>query len=142
MAPGGGGATVAESVCQPFPCGAPSGRVTGKSGRANDVALYTGNDDNILNDLLTPFDFGTQSIRIAGGLLGHWAVWTKTAVAQLNLAKRHRYSIPAELLTLAQQITAPYPFNGNLGPDGFSWPHGLPYCIDSYGYLISRAAEK
>ena len=80
-------------------------RAVAQSGRAQEVALYTGNDDNILNDLLTNFDFGTQPLRIAGGLLGHWAVWTKTAVSHLALAKRSLRSVPGELLTLAQQIT-------------------------------------
>jgi hypothetical protein len=76
------------------------------SGRAQDVALYTGNDDNILNDLLTQFDFGSnQRIRIVGGLLGQWAVWTKTAVSHLALVKRHCDVVPGELLTLSQQIT-------------------------------------
>jgi hypothetical protein len=80
-------------------------RALAQSGRAQDVALYTGNDDNILNDLLTKFDFGTQPLRIAGGLLGHWAVWTKAAVSHLALAKQHSDYVPSELLTLAQQIT-------------------------------------
>ena len=80
-------------------------RALAQSGRAPEVALYTGNDDNLLNDLLTQFDFGTQPLRIAGGLLGHWAVWTKTAVSHLALAKRHSDPVPGELLTLAQQIT-------------------------------------
>ena len=76
-----------------------------QSGRAKEVALYTGNDDNILVDLLTEFNFGTHSVRIAGGLLGHWAVWTKSAVSHLALAKGHPDQIPVQLLTLAQQIT-------------------------------------
>jgi len=80
-------------------------RALAQSGRAQEVALYTGNDDNILNDLLTKFDFGTQPLRIAGGLLGHWAVWTKTAVSHLALAKQHSDPVPGELLTLAQQVT-------------------------------------
>jgi dihydrodipicolinate synthase/N-acetylneuraminate lyase len=80
-------------------------RAIAQSGRGKDVALYTGNDDNILVDLLTKFDFGGQSIKFAGGLLGHWAVWTKTAVSHLTRAKQHENSIPAELLTLASQIT-------------------------------------
>jgi hypothetical protein len=80
-------------------------RALAQSGRGQDIALYTGNDDNILNDLLTKFDFGTQPLRIAGGLLGHWAVWTKTAVSHLAFAKRHSDPVPGELLTLAQQIT-------------------------------------
>jgi dihydrodipicolinate synthase/N-acetylneuraminate lyase len=80
-------------------------RALAQSGRAHEVALYTGNDDNILNDLLTGFDFGTQPVRFAGGLLGHWAVWTKAAVSQLALARSHSDQIPTTLLTLAQQIT-------------------------------------
>ncbi len=75
------------------------------AGRENDIALYTGNDDNILIDLLTEFNFGGNSARIVGGLLGHWAVWTKTALAHLNLAKQSRSPVAGDLLTLAQQIT-------------------------------------
>ena len=75
------------------------------AGRENEIALYTGNDDNILIDLLTEFNFGDNSARIVGGLLGHWAVWTKTAVAHLELAKQSRGPIAADHLTLAQQIT-------------------------------------
>jgi hypothetical protein len=80
-------------------------RALAQSDRAQEVALYTGNDDNILNDLLTQFDFGTAPLRIAGGLLGHWAVWTKTAVSHLALAKCNFDPVPGKLLTLAQQIT-------------------------------------
>jgi len=54
------------------------------SSRRDEIALYTGNDDNIVADLLTPYRFvinGKQiEKRFAGGLLGHWAVWTKNAV--------------------------------------------------------------
>ena len=46
------------------------------SGR-EDIALYTGNDDHIVGDLLTPFRFEGTERRIVGGLLGHWAVWTR-----------------------------------------------------------------
>ena len=80
-------------------------RALAQSGRAQDVALYTGNDDNILNDLLTSFDFGTSPVRIVGGLLGHWAVWTKSAISHLALAKRNSEQVTGALLTLAQQIT-------------------------------------
>ncbi len=54
------------------------------SGRAPELVLYTGNDDSIVTDLLTPFcvDGASHSepIRIVGGLLGHWGVWTRRAV--------------------------------------------------------------
>jgi len=55
------------------------------SGRADEIALYTGNDDNIVADLLTPYripvDGRLVEKRFVGGLLGHWAVWTKQAVS-------------------------------------------------------------
>ena len=58
-------------------------RAVAASGR-NDLALYTGNDDTIVTDLLTPFPFGPAGAsgarRIIGGLLGHWGVWTHAAV--------------------------------------------------------------
>jgi len=60
-------------------------RAVAQSGR--EIALYTGNDDNIVIDLVTPYRFqvnGTpKELRIVGGLLGHWAVWTKRAVELL-----------------------------------------------------------
>lgn len=74
------------------------------SGRSGDIALYTGNDDNILIDLLTQFDFGGTCVRMVGGLLGHWAVWTRTAVSHLALARQCGDQVPRGLLTLAQQI--------------------------------------
>ncbi len=80
-------------------------RAIADSGRSHEVALYTGNDDHILLDLVTEYDFGSGPIRFAGGLLGHWAVWTKTAVEHLARARKHRDSIPRGLLTLAHQVT-------------------------------------
>jgi dihydrodipicolinate synthase/N-acetylneuraminate lyase len=83
-------------------------RAIAESGRAHEIALYTGNDDSLLVDLLTTFDFGRSTVRIAGGLLGHWAVWTRCAAGQLAAVKRFRESgepLPASMLTLAQQIT-------------------------------------
>jgi len=60
-----------------------------ESGR-DDVALYTGNDDNIIGDLLTPFTFGGRTRFIDGGLLGQWGVWTQAAVTLFNEIKRAR----------------------------------------------------
>jgi dihydrodipicolinate synthase/N-acetylneuraminate lyase len=54
----------------------------------DDVALYTGNDDNIVVDLLSRFRAGSGERRIVGGLLGQWAVWTRNAVAMLNSLRR------------------------------------------------------
>ncbi len=56
----------------------------------DDVALYTGNDDNIIADLLTPFTFRGRTRHIAGGLLGQWGVWTSRAVELLHAIKRAR----------------------------------------------------
>ena len=58
-------------------------RAVADSGRT-DVALYTGNDDNILVDLLTRFPGGH---RIVGGLLGQWAMWTRRAVEMLEAVR-------------------------------------------------------
>lgn len=81
-----------------------------ESGRSKDIALYTGNDDNILVDLLTEFEFkvGPEIIkkRIVGGLLGHWAVWTRSAVRLLE--NIHNGSLAGDLpqqLSLGMQIT-------------------------------------
>ena len=62
-------------------------RAVVESGRT-DIALYTGNDDTIVTDLLTPFAFAVNGRqverRIVGGLLGHWSVWTRRAVELLT----------------------------------------------------------
>lgn len=77
-------------------------RAVAESGRAEEIPLYTGNDDSIVIDLITSFNFGGQSIRFVGGLLGHWAVWTRRAVELLDRVKE---PVSPELLTLAQQVT-------------------------------------
>lgn len=75
------------------------------------ITLYTGNDDHIVLDLLTPFTFKRDgqavSVRIKGGLLGHWSVWTERAVqllARLHAALAHDRISPA-LLALDAQVT-------------------------------------
>jgi dihydrodipicolinate synthase/N-acetylneuraminate lyase len=69
-------------------------RALAESGRQGDVALYTGNDDNIVVDLVTDHCVRTANlavpIRFSGGLLGQWAVWTKRAVELLDEIKRCR----------------------------------------------------
>ena len=63
-------------------------RALAASGRELEIGLYTGNDDNIIADLLTEFRIREQnrtvSLRFVGGLLGHWAVWTRRAVELLE----------------------------------------------------------
>ncbi|MCU1237547.1 MAG: hypothetical protein JWP63_5514 [Candidatus Solibacter sp.] len=53
------------------------------SGRADEITLYTGNDDNIIPDLLSDFRIGGGTANFRGGLLGQWAVWTRRAVELL-----------------------------------------------------------
>ena len=86
-------------------------RAVAESGR-EDIALYTGNDDNIVLDLLTPFRFKTGGRkverRIVGGLLGHWAVWASRAVELLTRCRRVTATdapVPANLLRLAAEVT-------------------------------------
>lgn len=81
------------------------------SSRSDDVALYTGNDDNIVVDLLTKYEFTIEGRHIkkqfVGGLLGHWSLWTKKVVEMFKEVKQYQKSdtIPAKLLTLAAEIT-------------------------------------
>jgi dihydrodipicolinate synthase/N-acetylneuraminate lyase len=81
-----------------------------ESGRAEKIALYTGNDDNILVDLLSEYQISdgdsTLTKRIAGGLLGHWAVWTHSAVKLLQDVHTGKFDNDIQqTLTLANQIT-------------------------------------
>ena len=75
------------------------------------IALYTGNDDHILLDLATPYsmvrDGEPVTVRIVGGLLGHWSVWVKTAVELLEQVHREAAAgaIGNDLLALDSQIT-------------------------------------
>lgn len=85
-------------------------RAVAESGR--DIALYTGNDDNIVMDLLTPYSFQlngeAREHRIVGGLLGHWAVWTHRAACLLDECHsltRTSKPIPADLLSRGSAIT-------------------------------------
>jgi hypothetical protein len=82
-----------------------------EAGAAERVTLYTGNDDHIVLDLLTPFTVTANgratTVRIKGGLLGHWSVWVKPAVEQLGRihAAIAASETPTDLLTLANEIT-------------------------------------
>ena len=82
------------------------------AGREGDIVLYTGNDDNIVGDLVTTYRIrtsgGVRQARIVGGLLGHWSVWTHGAVALLGECRRvadARAGVPDELLTRAVEVT-------------------------------------
>jgi hypothetical protein len=82
-----------------------------EAGAAERITLYTGNDDHIVLDLLTPFtvvaDGRAATVRIKGGLLGHWSVWVKRAVELLDRIHTAvaANETPTDLLTLANEIT-------------------------------------
>ncbi|MEV5769232.1 dihydrodipicolinate synthase family protein [Micromonospora sp. NPDC052213] len=82
------------------------------AGRNGDLALYTGNDDHILADLVAPHrvvvDGRAVEVEFVGGLLGQWAVWANTAVTLLDEARRARAGDDAalrRLLTLDGHLT-------------------------------------
>jgi hypothetical protein len=82
-----------------------------EAGAAERITLYTGNDDHIVLDLVTPFVVVAKdrpvTMRIKGGLLGHWSVWVKRAVELLDRlhAAVAAGPIPADLLALDSQVT-------------------------------------
>ena len=81
-------------------------RAVAESGR--DITLYTGNDDNIIIDLLTEYEFAGKKLRVRGGLLGHWCCWTQKAVEllkEIHAITDCNAPIPPELLTRAAQVT-------------------------------------
>ncbi|GAA3408722.1 dihydrodipicolinate synthase family protein [Paenibacillus hodogayensis] len=86
-------------------------RAVASSSRSAEIALYTGNDDNIVTDLLTTYRFRIDGKpvekKIVGGLLGHWCVWTKKAVELLEEVKqvRNDATLSAEWLTRNIEVT-------------------------------------
>lgn len=82
-----------------------------EAGAADRVTLYTGNDDHIIPDLVTPYEVpgknGPTTVRIRGGLLGHWSVWVRNAVELLQQAQAAAaaHAVPADLLALDSQVT-------------------------------------
>jgi hypothetical protein len=84
-------------------------RAVWDAGRAGDVALYTGNDDHIVLDLVTAYRFADgPSVHMVGGLLGQWALWTRRAVAlhaECRRVARGGGAPPADLLVRATQLT-------------------------------------
>ena len=81
------------------------------AGALDRVALYTGNDDHILLDLTLPFDLRDRGVTtrayFRGGLLGHWSVWTASAIKQFEMcrAARGKDTVPADLLALDARVT-------------------------------------
>jgi len=108
------------------------------SGRAGEIALYTGNDDNIIADLLTRYEFTVDArpvrLQIVGGLLGQWACWTKRAVeqhARIAAIRQSRTQVPHDLLTLASQMT-------HANKAIFDADNHFAGCIPGISYILKK----
>lgn len=107
--------------------------------RAEDrVTLYTGNDDHIVLDLVTPFTVGRDgapvTVRFRGGLLGHWSVWTGAAVgllARCHAASRGGDGVDAGLLALDSRVT-------DCNSAFFDVAHGFAGCIAGCHEVLRR----
>ena len=100
-------------------------RAVESSGRSREIALYTGNDDHIIHDLLGG--------KMVGGLLGHWAFWTARAVKQLDACRKAARSgrIPRSLLRLADEVT-------DANAAVFDAAHGFAGCIPGIHEILRR----
>ena len=108
--------------------------------RAEDrVVLYTGNDDHIVLDLVTPFvaarDGEPVTLRFRGGLLGHWSVWTHSAVRLLarcqSAVRCGAAAVDAELLALDSRVT-------DCNSAFFDVAHGFAGCIAGCHEVLRR----
>jgi hypothetical protein len=110
-------------------------RAVAESGR--DIPLYTGNDDNVVADLITPYAFQVDGKiverRIVGGLLGHWAVWTRSAVDLLRQchAASAGDSISRDLLRTGLEIT-------DCNAAFFNAAHNFAGCIAGLHEVLRR----
>lgn len=112
-------------------------RAAALSERSEKITLYTGNDDNIVIDLLTRYRFDKNGRMVEkgfeGGLLGHWSVWTKTAAElfyEIKAAK-DQDMIPAELLTRAAKVT-------DCNSAFFDTAHAFKGCIAGLHEVLHR----
>jgi hypothetical protein len=107
------------------------------AGAEERIALYTGNDDHILLDLVTPFTLIREgepvTVRFTGGLLGHWSVWVKTVVALLGRIHDEvaTGAVSNELLSMDAQIT-------DCNAAFFDVAHGFAGCIAGMHEILRR----
>jgi hypothetical protein len=114
-------------------------RGVAESGRSGEITLYTGNDDNIIVDLLTPFRITdsrgmVRELKIRGGLLGHWGVWTASAVElfrRIHRLAESREPITPDILTLAQEVT-------DMNAAVFDPANGFAGCIPGIQEVLRR----
>jgi dihydrodipicolinate synthase/N-acetylneuraminate lyase len=113
-------------------------RALAESGRQHEVALYSGNDDNIIVDLLADHRVGvgtdTRCVRFAGGLLGQWAVWTRRAVEQLEMIKACRANRDGDAREILARAAGLTDANAAL----FDVRHGFAGCIAGLHEILRR----
>lgn len=110
-------------------------RAVADAGREKEIALYTGNDDSIVTDLVARYRFrrGRENVvlRMSGGLLGHWAYWTRNAVRLLEKTRRVRGTVPSSLMSLGAATTDA---NGAI----FDAANGFRGCIPGIHEILRR----
>jgi dihydrodipicolinate synthase/N-acetylneuraminate lyase len=104
------------------------------SGRGSEIALYTGNDDNIIPDLLADFRLNEGTFHFAGGLLGQWCVWTKCAVELLQTIQRCRASEGRGALEILSRSASLTDANSAL----FDVPNQFAGCIAGLHEILRR----
>jgi hypothetical protein len=105
-----------------------------QSGRADKVALYTGNDNSIISDLITPFEIGDTRLRFVGGLLGQFAVGTRVATQIVSGAHRATSGDTEalnRLLVLDCQLT-------DMNAALFDVANGFKGCIAGINEVLAR----
>jgi len=114
-------------------------RAVAGSSRGADIALYTGNDDAIVADLLSDLTFdgpdgSPVTRRVSGGLLGHWSVWTRRAVELLDLVRDARAGDGAAVVELMSRAAAITDANAAL----FDPSHDFAGCIAGVHEVLRR----
>jgi len=113
-------------------------RAVAQAGVEGRVALYTGNDDNIILDLLTPYTIraadGSKTLHICGGLLGQWSVWTSKAVELLNYIHRVVTEGPCDARELLEKNVALTDANSVI----FDVAHNFAGCISGINEVLRR----
>ena len=112
-------------------------RAAALSERSDEITLYTGNDDNIVIDLLTKYKFDRNGEVIEkcfeGGLLGHWSVWTQKVVEMFDMLKKEKEKerISAETISLAASVT-------DANSAFFDTAHNFKGCIAGLHEVLRR----
>lgn len=104
------------------------------SGRSDEITLYTGNDDHIVLDLLSPFTWLKKTVYVCGGLLGHWAVWTERATAmhrELRELANCGAAIDPQWLVRSGEVT-------DMNAAIFDTAHGFRGCIAGIHEVLRR----